>query len=312
MDNLGLRELLVPRGHAHHYACIKLSATKYIRASDWAELKRFEQEYLKCYAVATAAHKAILVGRSAARVAELWVLPLQNEAVELANKTGRPPSTKQWPKGVIYRNMAVARTDYQEFLAEDGTGGSVLRMTTVERTIVDTARLHGLRHGVVALDSLLKENKAVNAEAQRKSIESTIDRLEGKKGIGRARRALALSSGLSESPYESLFRIILSENGIQVQPQMWIGHQTRVDLLWEQLVIEIDGESKYEDVPHQTVMRQLKRENWLKEQGYEVLRLFPAEILRDEQRCIERVVEAKARADARGPVRVPASQDRPL
>lgn len=93
---------------------------------------------------------------------------------------------------------------------------------------------------------------------------------------------------------------------------MWIGHQTRVDLLWEQLVIEIDGESKYEDVPHQTVMRQLKRENWLKEQGYEVLRLFPAEILRDEQRCIERVVEAKARADARGPVRVPASQDRPL
>ena len=164
----------------------------------------------------------------------------------------------------------------------------------------------------MALDSLLKENKAVNAEAQRKSIESTIDRLEGKKGIGRARRALALSSGLSESPYESLFRIILSENGIQVQPQMWIGHQTRVDLLWEQLVIEIDGESKYEDVPHQTVMRQLKRENWLKEQGYEVLRLFPAEILRDEQRCIERVVEAKARADARGPVRVPASQDRPL
>ncbi len=312
MKYVQMRGLLVPRGHAHQQNCVKLSATKYIPAADWARLKRFQQEYLKCYAIATAAHRAILVGRSAARVAELWTLPLKTEVVELAHTAGRPPSTKQWPPAVIYRHMAVPEIDYKQFLSKDGTGKSLIRMTTVERTIADVARLHGIRHGVVALDSWLKGTTVMNTQVQLERLESTINRLAGKKGIATARRALTLSSRLSESPYESLFRIILFEHGIKPQLQMWIGYHTRVDLLWGQLIIEIDGEQKFEDVPHKTVMKQLKRENWLKEQGYEVLRLFPSEILRDERACVQRVLQAKERADTRGPVQVKATRNRPF
>lgn len=312
MNYVQLRGLLVPRSRVHEQRCVKLSATKFIRTADWDRLKRFEQDYLRCYAVATAAHKAVLVGRSAARVAGLWVLPLQTDTVELAQTSGRPPSTKQWPPHVRYHHISVADNDFRELIAEDGTGRSTLRITQTHRTIADVARLHGLRHGVVALDSWLSGTTHMNALEIRESVETAITLLAGKKGIAVARQALALSSKLSESPYESLFRVVLTEHGITAQPQMWIGRQTRVDLLWGQLVIEIDGESKYEQVPHETVLKQLKRENWLREQGYEVIRLFPAEILCDEQGCVQRVVEAKARADARGPVRVRATRNRPF
>ena len=312
MDYVKLRNLLLSRGQAHQSDCVKLSATKYIRASDWEQLKRYEQDYLKCYASGTAAHTGLLVGRSAGQFWGLWVLPLKKEFVELAHTSGKPPSTTQWPPGVIYRHMPIASVDYQEFEAVDGTGSSILRVTTLERTIVDIARLHGLRHGVAALDWWLKGDTPINVQVKQKQITTTIARLTGKKGIAVAREALVMSVSLSESPYESLFRIILFENGITAQPQMWIGRHVRVDLLVDQLVIEIDGAMKYEDLTHQTVLKQLKRENWLREQGYEVLRLFPSEILHDEQACVQRVIDAYQRSQSRGPALTSAQPSRPF
>lgn len=312
MDFVKLRNLLSSRGQAHQSDCVKLSATKYIRASDWEQLKRYEQDYLKCYASGTAAHTGLLVGRSAGQFWGLWVLPLKKEFVELAHTSGKPPSTTQWPPGVIYRHMPIASVDYQEFEAVDGTGSSILRVTTLERTIVDIARLHGLRHGVAALDSWLKADTPVNVKDKQARIGATIARLTGKKGIAVAREMLAMGTSLSESPYESLFRIVLAEHGINAHPQMWIGPRVRVDLLVEQLVIEIDGAMKYEDLTHETVLQQLKRENWLREQGYEVLRLFPSEILRDEHACIQRVIAAYRRSQSRGPALTSAQPSWPF
>ena len=214
MDYVKLRNLLLSRGQAHQSDCVKLSATKYIRASDWEQLKRYEQNYLKCYASGTAAHTGLLVGRSAGQFLGLWILPLKEEFVELAHTSGKPPSSTQWPPGVIYRHIPIASMDYQEFEAVDGTGSSFLRATTVERTIVDIARLHGLRHGVAALDSWLEGEAPMNVQVKQNQIAATIARLTGKKGIAVAREALAKSISLSESPYESLFRIILTEHGI--------------------------------------------------------------------------------------------------
>lgn len=136
-----------------------------------------------------------------------------------------------------------------------------------------------------------------------------VRRLAGKRGVAQAREALRLATGRAESPSETLFRVILAENGIEVREQMWIGG-FRVDLLWGNLIIEIDGRAKYGDVPHAALMQQLERENWLKEMGYEVIRLFPRDILREEKDCIKRFIAAKARADARGPVRVKTSKVR--
>lgn len=312
MKNIELRDLLLPRGQAQHQECVKLSATKFIAAEDWNQLKRYQQNYLRCYAIATASHKAILVGRSAAQFLEHWVLPLQDEVVELAHTSGKPPSMQKWPPSTMFHHMIIPDMDYNTFQASDGTGSSIVRATTVERTIVDIARLHGLRHGVAALDSWLEGEAPINVQVKQNQIAATIARLTGKKGIAVAREALAKSISLSESPYESLFRIILTEHGITTQPQMRIGHRVRVDLLWDHLVIEIDGAMKFEDLPHETVMKQLRRENWLREQGYEVIRLFPADILRDEDDCVQRVITAYRRSQHRGPILTPARTSRSL
>lgn len=302
--------LLLAQGDVDKQECVKLSATKFIAAAHWRGLKRYEQEFLRCYAMAAAAHRAILVGRSAARLHGIWVIPSRRETVELAQRSGNPPSKSQWPDGITYHRMSIPDSDISQWRASDPAGApGTLRVTNEERTVVDIARLHGVRDGVVAMDSLFLGQPPINRIETRKRLISVLKRLTGKRGIGDARLAFELSSEHSESAYETLFRVILQSNGIDVQEQMWIG-KFRVDLLWGQLIIEIDGAAKYEDLPHDKVIKQLARENWLREQGYEVIRLFPAEILRDEEKCLRRVIEAKQRADARGPVLTRPSQYR--
>lgn len=298
------------RGGVDKQECIKLSATKFIAAAHWNQLRRYEQEFLRCYAVAASARRAVLVGRSAARLHEIWVIPSPHETVELAQRSGNPPSKSQWPDGITYHRMSIPDSDISHWRASDPAGApSTLCVTNEARTVVDIARLHGVRDGVVAMDSLFLGQPPINKIETRKQLLSVLKRLIGKRGIGAARLAFELSSDHSESAYESLFRVILHSNGIDVQEQMWIG-KFRVDLLWGQLIIEIDGAAKYEDRPHDKVIKQLARENWLKEQGYEVLRLFPAEILRDKENCLHRVIEAKRRADARGTALIQPSRYR--
>lgn len=289
---------LLAKGAAEQQQCVKISGTRFVTETRWHGMRRHEQEFLRCYATGLAAFKAVLVGRSAARVANMWVLPTSDEVVELAQRAGAPPSTSQWPDGVVYRRMTVPDADITTYRG--------VRLTIPVRTAVDIARLHGVRHGVVAMDGLLHAIPRGNRREMRAALQSVIKRLGGKRGIANARVAFDLLSTLSESPYESLVRVILLELGAQVQEQMWIGDH-RVDLLWGNLIIEIDGHAKYADVPHEVLMRQLARENWLKEQGYEVIRLFPVDILLHEEECVQRILDAKARADARGTVRVAAS-----
>ncbi|MBA1835630.1 hypothetical protein [Corynebacterium wankanglinii] len=312
MDHAQLVAPLVARGDVDAQECVQLSATKFVPLAHWQGLKRYQQEFLRCYAHGVSAHKAVLMGRSAARVYGMWVVGKDAETVELAQRNGHPPSKSQWPEGVIYRNITVPDIDVREFDAFDPAGGDgQLRLTTMPRTAVDIARFHGVRDAVVAIDGLYRDKTPLQIDAVQAALSSTITRLTGKKGVGQARRALELSSAKSESAMESLFRIILAEHGIEVLEQMWVGRHFRVDLLWGNLIIEIDGYIKFEDMPHAEVMKMTRRENWLKEQGYEVLHLFPVEILFQEAECIRRVVEAKARADRRGPVTVPATRYRP-
>lgn len=115
--------------------------------------------------------------------------------------------------------------------------GDTVLLTTPARTAVDVARLHGAHHGAVAMDSFLHQfDPGARAE-----LEATVRRLAREKGIAHARTALAWSSSLSQSPYESLLRVVLQEEGITAQQQMWIGPYVRTDLLIGQVVVEVDG-----------------------------------------------------------------------
>ena len=166
------------------------------------------------------------------------------------------------------------------------------------------------------MDSLFVGKPPLEQERIQAKFHATIKRLAGKKGIGRARQALCWSSTKSESPYESLLRVILRERNIVVREQMWIGRYVRPDLLWGQVAIEIDGlvktAKKNEELAKKVSRDQLLRENWLRKQVYEVVRFEPLEILRDEDACVREILELKARSGLLGEPKVPATVFRPV
>lgn len=318
MDRDALVGLLVGKASVDKQSCLKLSATRWVRYDDWQRLKAHEQQFLRAYAAGAAAHKAALVGLSAARVGGLWVVASNQHPVELAIPSGRQPSRSQWPAGTIYRQVTIpdaAMTSYDrtfhggEHELDPAIGAlrtkDRVRLTTPERTAIDIARMHTLRDGIVTFDSLFVGKNDDEKHSTARDVEWALGQMAGKKGVRKARAAYEASSQLSESPYESVFRDVLESHGIHAELQMQIG-EYRVDMLWGNLVIEIDGAIKLEDRPTEVVRRQLARENWLREQGYEVIRLSTGEIIDNELLCLRRVVEAKQRADRRGPVAVPA------
>lgn len=307
MDHADLVRLLLRRSAATAHECTKVSATRFVPTDVWQSLRPHEREYLRCYAAALSAHRAVLVSRSAARVSGIWVMPTREEVIELGARGGGVPSKSQWPERTVYMHGQVPGIDVRTLDALGGSGEEPrIRLTARARTAVDIARVHGVRHGVVAMDSLYRLEAGVPD-----ALESTLDRLAGKRGIAQARNAYELSTHTSESPFESLMRVMFIEDGIEAEPQMWIGPKVRVDFLWGQLVIEIDGYMKFDDKPHEAVMAQLKRENWIKEQGYEVIRLFTSEILRDPAGCIARIRAMKLIADTRPAPAVKATNFRP-
>ena len=309
MDRRALIALLVRPGKAHEATCRQLSASKFIAESDWTQLKKHEREFLRTYAAGTAAHKAVLVGRSAAIVCGIWTLPIAEDAVTLANPAHPAPWRAQWPRGVKYRSMRIPSTDYYSFSA---LPGDTIRTTTSARTAVDVARLHGVRHGVVAMDSLFYQAKPYEHERIRAELEDAVTRLTGKRGIAHARKALTWCSTKSQSPYESLLRVVLRQRGIAVEEQMWIGRYARPDLLWGQLVIEVDGDAKFAGNGQAAALEQLARENWIRMQHYDVIRVTPRELLRNEERVVREILDLKEHSSLLDAPLTPATHSRPI
>ncbi|MCG7278893.1 DUF559 domain-containing protein [Corynebacterium imitans] len=309
MDRRALIALLVRPGKAHEATCRQLSASKFIAESDWTQLKKHEREFLRTYAAGTAAHKAVLVGRSAAIVSGIWTLPIAEDAVTLANPAHPAPWRAQWPRGVKYRSMRIPSTDYYSFSA---LPGDTIRTTTSARTAVDVARLHGVRHGVVAMDSLFYQAKPYEHERIRAELEDAVTRLTGKRGIAHARKALTWCSTKSQSPYESLLRVVLRQRGIAVEEQMWIGRYARPDLLWGQLVIEVDGDAKFAGNGQAAALEQLARENWIRMQHYDVIRVTPRELLRNEERVVREILDLKEHSSLLDAPLTPATHSRPI
>lgn len=313
MDKIALINLLVRPGDADKEPCKKLSRNKFIAVSDWETLKRHEAEFLRAYAMGAGSPTSALVLRSAAAVHNMWTIPVpgtEETPVYLANPNSRPRGKKTWPEGVEYVRMHIPPMDLFEFKPTDTQ--DTLRLTTTVRTAVDIARLQGVRAGVIAMDSLFSTAQTKNERNHIKAkLETTIERLSGKKGIEDARQALEWSSTRSESPYESLVRLFLRERDIIAQEQMWIGQFARADLLWGQVIIEIDGEVKLDDNPKQAAYDQLERENWIRSQNYEVVRLTTHLIKSDEEECMRRINEMHERSLQLPPPLTEATQRRP-
>lgn len=123
-----------------------------------------------------------------------------------------------------------------------------LAATSTARTLVDLARHRSHRSAVVALDAALQRKLVTRSE-----VDDVVVRCWNWPGIRRAHRAVGLCDGRSESPLESISRLVLAWLGL---PAPWL--QTvvrartsqviaRADFGWADLGVvgEADGLSKY-------------------------------------------------------------------
>jgi Transcriptional regulator, AbiEi antitoxin/Protein of unknown function (DUF559) len=168
-------------------------------------------------------------------------------------------------------------------------------VTSVGRTVVDLARTTSFRAGVVVADSALYQHKTTKAD-----LMLVIDACRFWPGIDQARRVLAFSTDLAESPFESVARVAFDEAGLPApELQVWVGDErpiARVDFLWReyQTIAEADGALKYADPDR--ARQQLQRDAELRDAGFEVVHFSWRELMVNPPQVIERITAAFARA----------------
>lgn len=171
-------------------------------------------------------------------------------------------------------------------------------VTTVARTAVDVARLRGHLAGVIAADAALRRDVSSD------DLLRTLGRCGRWPGIRQARRAVEFADRRSESALESMGRVRFHEQGLPAPDlQVWLGDSdgpiARVDHYWEQhrTVAEADGALKYTGAGE--LFAEKRREDRLREAGFEVVRYTWDEALKHPELVAARIRQAFARAARR-------------
>lgn len=178
------------------------------------------------------------------------------------------------------------------------------RATTVDRTLVDSARSLPLPRLVALLD-----------EAMHRGL-TNLDRLEqaaaenaGRPGVGRFRRSVELSDGEAESPMESELRVLLMQAGLprpvgQAELRgptgLFLG---RVDLYYPdaRLAIEYDG-----DIHRTQLNADNRRQNLILGAGFGLLRFTRSDLREHPSSVITQVQAAHRQGLAK--LRLPANR----
>jgi hypothetical protein len=188
--------------------------------------------------------------------------------------------------------------------------------TTVPRTIIDIARETDFAEGLVVAESAL--NRRLTTLSDLREIHELCSDWSGARNAG---RVVSFASELSESPGESLSRIAFADCGLPDPAQQRYIHDAvgligRVDFLWEQFftIGEFDGKVKYvkpdddnDDVDKSALYDEKRREDRLRDAGFEVVRFGWADIVGRPEWVSARVRAAFARAARRRGLKVVAS-----
>jgi hypothetical protein len=204
----------------------------------------------------------------------------------------------------VNRSLVVLMADVEESTTTNGVRLMPLRSLVAE-TEVGGLRALTVPDAVVTLSSVSMEGGVVAGDAAMRGGCCTIGQLDeaaerlapGLRGRARLRRAMATMDGRSESPGESRTRMVLSALGLPVEPQVEIidaeGELVgRVDFLVAgRVVVEFDGAVKYQgDGGTDVLLAEKRREDRLRELGYEVVRITWDELANPER------IHAKVRA----------------
>ena len=152
--------------------------------------------------------------------------------VELVHANRRPPP------GIIIRTDALGAGETQLVDA--------LPITTAARTAFDLGRRLPLKDGVQRIDALMNATHAKVDE-----VEAVMAAHPGVRGLRQLRATLALVDGGAESPYVSLTRLLLAENGFPpLQTQIVVRDEygfvfARIDMGWPEYLVGVDFEGAH-------------------------------------------------------------------
>lgn len=179
-------------------------------------------------------------------------------------------------------------------------------VTTVcaARAVVECAMIATFESAVALADSALHRGLVADDE-----LRSTLDRMRTWPGALAAGRVVAFADGRAESVGESRARVLFAQQGLPSPVlQREISDRGgelvgRVDFLFDEqrTIVEFDGRVKYGRdgvVAAGVVVREKLREDWLRELGYEVVRITWDDLAHPE-RTAARIRAAFARAAAR-------------
>lgn len=232
---------------------IRLRPGFYVERSA-SSLPREKRHLLSVLAANEALDSPIFSHSSAALLLGLpgWGLPLRRVAVSGEGDKTRTRSTNR----TKHHTVPIGPEQVV------GVGG--LRVTNTERTVVDIALSAGRDASVAVADAALKLELATKS-----SLDLALQQAAGRQGITRARAALSLADGHSESVAETLSRLTFRDFGLpepETQANIFDTHGNRVarvDFLWPEFGVigECDGFGKYFDGADQNeTRRRLARE----------------------------------------------------
>ncbi|MEO8219411.1 MAG: type IV toxin-antitoxin system AbiEi family antitoxin domain-containing protein [Specibacter sp.] len=248
----------------------RLRKGAYVRSAYWRELKPWDQDSIRLLAhLVSARGDPVYSYFSAARLHGLFIW----NCGPLVHVTGHSAASgTSGARDVVAHHEELAVGDSQTIKLRNGR--AVLG-TTLERTVVDCARLGNFVQAVVIGDHALRNGARLEA------MWAMVNAIPGRRGVRKARRVLRALDERSESPGETRTRLIIADMGIE-QPALQLelhvaGRVYRPDFAWvdRKVIVEFDGDQKYFAYrpTAEALLEERKRERRLMEDGWRFVRL---------------------------------------
>ena len=270
------------RAQARAGAWVQVRPGAHIEAQAFDALDRHDRDRASALAAIVAAHRKLRVPHVISHMSAALVhgLPLLTPpcATHLTQESRRGGDSA----ADLVRHLGVLS-------AEHVTTHRGLRVTTLERTVVDCALVLPIRAGLVVADAALHQG------ADRDAIDAIVAGLVGRRGVASARTVMRYADDGAESASESLTRYILLRAGLP-RPTTQLRIPTRSGIYWadlgweeERAALEYDGEGKYAGAAGAAELRREKaRHDAITETGFRVGRVVAAD-LHSPQNLIARV-----------------------
>jgi hypothetical protein len=219
--------------------------------------------------------RGVLAGLSAsALLGAKWIE--SDAAAELVHTNRRPPA------------QIVVHTD--RLLPEETQETVGLPITSPARTAFDLGRRLPVTSAVQRIDALMQAT-----DVKVEDVNAVLVRHRGVRGLRRLQTALGLVDGGSESPYETLTRILLVRSGFpRPTTQIRVCDDegfvvARLDMGWPEWRVGVDFDGAHHWTDPKQRSKDVERYARLPELGWSVVRLTSSMLHNDQRTFVDRV-----------------------